>query len=149
MEVVVERLLRANGRDLEIHRVAAAANEALADGKDTMIFTSRNFAAGDADEPLKIGSIISDSLVAIVRRIDKRPAWMIAKGGITSSDVAVKGLGVKRAEVIGQAFPGVPIWLTGDNSRWPGLLYAVFPGNVGDTCTLADMIETLRNGRRV
>jgi uncharacterized protein YgbK (DUF1537 family) len=149
LEVVVDRLLSANGRDIEIHRVAAAANEALADGKDTLVFTSRNFAAGDADEALKIGSIISDSLVAIVRRIDKRPAWMIAKGGITSSDVAVKGLGVKRAEVMGQAFPGVPIWLTGDNSRWPGLLYAVFPGNVGDTCTLADMIETLRNGRRV
>jgi uncharacterized protein YgbK (DUF1537 family) len=113
-----------------------------------MIFTSRNFAAGDASEALKNGRIISDSLVAIVQRINQRPAWIIAKGGITSSDVAVKGLGVKRAEVMGQAFPGVPIWRTGDDSRWPGLLYAVFPGNVGDTGTLADLIETLRQGRR-
>jgi uncharacterized protein YgbK (DUF1537 family) len=148
LEVVIERLLSADDRDIEVHRIAAAANEALTSGKDTMIFTSRNFAAGDASEALKNGRIISDSLVAIVQRINQRPAWIIAKGGITSSDVAVKGLGVKRAEVMGQAFPGVPIWRTGDDSRWPGLLYAVFPGNVGDTGTLADMIETLRQGRR-
>jgi hydroxypyruvate isomerase/uncharacterized protein YgbK (DUF1537 family) len=149
LEVQVERLLDPNVRDAEIRQVAAAANEALTAGKDTMVFTSRKFASDDINRALEVGSIISDSLVDVVHRITERPAWIIAKGGITSADVAVKGLGIKRAEVIGQAFPGVPVWLTGADSRWPGLLYAVFPGNVGDTGTLAEMIQALRNGRRV
>jgi uncharacterized protein YgbK (DUF1537 family) len=149
LEVQVERLLDPNVRDAEVSQVAAAANEALASGKDTMVFTSRKFASADTHRALEVGRIISDSLVAVVHRITERPAWIIAKGGITSADVAVNGLGIKRADVMGQAFPGVPVWLTGDDSRWPGLLYAVFPGNVGDAGTLAEMIQTLRNGRRV
>jgi uncharacterized protein YgbK (DUF1537 family) len=90
--------------------------------------------------------VISDSLVDIVKGINDRPAWVIAKGGITSSDIATKALGVTRAEVLGQISAGVPVWLTGEDSRWPNLLYTVFPGNVGQTDTLAELIGTLRKG---
>jgi hydroxypyruvate isomerase/uncharacterized protein YgbK (DUF1537 family) len=148
VEVAVEKLLSANDRDDEVRRVATAANQSLANGKDTMVFTSRQYAVRGVSGALESGGVISDSLVDIVRRITERPAWIIAKGGITSADIAVKGLGIKRAEVMGQAFPGVPVWLTGSDCRWPEMLYAVFPGNVGNTNTLAEMIQTLRNGRR-
>jgi uncharacterized protein YgbK (DUF1537 family) len=71
---------------------------------------------------------------------------VIAKGGVTSSDIATKALGVRRAEVLGQAYAGVPVWRTGGDSRWPNLLYVVFQGNVGDADTLAGVAAGLRLG---
>jgi uncharacterized protein YgbK (DUF1537 family) len=92
---------------------------------------------------LQIGQVVSQALVDIVVRLESRPAWMIAKGGITSSDVATKGLHIKRAQVLGQAIPGVPVWVAGEGSRWPGLLYVVFPGNVGGPGAIAQMVKIL------
>ena len=51
-----------------------------------------------------------------------------SQGGITSSDLATKAMGARRAEVVGQALPGVPIWKLGEGSRHPGIPYIVFPG---------------------
>ena len=68
---------------------------------------------------------------------------MIAKGGITSSDVATRGLGVKRALVRGQLLPGVPVWRLGAEARFPGIDYVVFPGNVGSDTALADAVQQL------
>lgn len=50
-----------------------------------------------------------------------RPLFLIAKGGITSNDVAVKGLGLKRAMVLGPILPGVPVWECGEESKFPGM----------------------------
>jgi hypothetical protein len=44
-------------------------------------------------------------------RTAARPTWVVAKGGITSHDVAVHGLSIRRAEVLGQLLPGmVPVF---------------------------------------
>ena len=37
-------------------------------------------------------------------------------------------MGARRAEVVGQALPGIPIWKLGEGSRHPGIPYIVFPG---------------------
>ena len=72
-----------------------------------------------------------------------RPRFLIAKGGITSSDVGTKALHVKRAWVQGQIGPGVPVWRTGPESRFPGIPYIIFPGNVGGDTLLRDVVKTL------
>jgi uncharacterized protein YgbK (DUF1537 family) len=69
---------------------------------------------------------------------------LIAKGGITSSDLATKALGVKRALVRGQILPGIPLWEVGAESRYPGLVYVVFPGNVGGDDALVQARQKLR-----
>jgi uncharacterized protein YgbK (DUF1537 family) len=66
---------------------------------------------------------------------------LIAKGGITSSDIGVKALGVKKAVVMGQILPGVPVWMTGAESKFPGMPYVIFPGNVGDETALRTAVE--------
>ena len=99
----------------------------LAAGRDVLIYTSRTVVSGD----LETGARISAALVELVKSLTVRPRWVLAKGGITSSDIATKALGMRRAEVVGPILPGVPLWRAGDESRWPGLLYVVFPGNVG------------------
>jgi uncharacterized protein YgbK (DUF1537 family) len=83
-------------------------------------------------------------LVSTLRRLSARPRYLIGKGGITSSDLATAALGVRRARVLGQIAPGVPVWRLGPESRYPGLPYVVFPGNVGGPDALAAVIETLR-----
>ena len=72
-----------------------------------------------------------------------RPAFVVAKGGITSSDVGTKALQVKRAAVLGQIRPGIPVWRTGPESRFPGTPYIIFPGNVGEVETLKEAVEIL------
>jgi hypothetical protein len=67
-----------------------------------------------------------------VRRLTVKPSFLIAKGGITSHDTAQKGLSIATARVLGQVEPGVPVWRAGRESKFPGMNYVVFPGNVGD-----------------
>jgi uncharacterized protein YgbK (DUF1537 family) len=75
-----------------------------------------------------------------------KPAWVIAKGGITSHDVAVHALGIRRAKVLGQLLPGLvsvlhPIEAAPEITGSP---YVVFAGNVGDHTTLAYVIDVFR-----
>jgi uncharacterized protein YgbK (DUF1537 family) len=145
IEVDVVRLLDPADREAEIIRASAAANQTLAADSNVALYTSRQLAAGrSSSASLTFGEIVSQGLVAIVSGLQTRPRWMIAKGGITSSDLATHALGVRRAMVLGQALPGVPVWRTGPESRWPGLAYIVFPGNVGDPTSLAGLYSRLQ-----
>ena len=65
------------------------------------------------------------------------------KGGITSSDVGTKALAVKKANVLGQIRPGIPVWQTGEDSKFPRTPYVIFPGNVGEATTLREAVEVL------
>lgn len=46
------------------------------------------------------GERVGTALVACVSGLTERPRFLLSKGGITSSDVATQGLGMKRAQVI-------------------------------------------------
>lgn len=145
VEIEVQKLLTEAERAAEIGRVIAESEAFLSKGDDVALYTSRRLITGDsAAQSLLIGQQVSAALVAIVRGISVRPRYLVAKGGITSSDVAVKGLGVKRAMVLGQILCGVPVWETGEESRFPGLTYIVFPGNVGGPEAVANIRNSLR-----
>lgn len=145
VEVAVPALLDPAQRPAVISAAITAMNAALAAGRDTVVFTSRPLvSAADAATSLAIGCSVSEALVAIVRGLTGRPRYLIAKGGITSSDLATAALGVRRALVPGQALPGVPVWRLGPETRFPGLGYIVFPGNVGDDSALATLVARLR-----
>ena len=106
--------------------------DSLAMGQNVVLYTSRKLVEGDGDvDNLKISQAVSGALVGIVQQLEIRPRFLIAKGGITSSDIATKALGPKRAMVAGSILPGVPVWKLGDETRFPGMHYVIFPGNVG------------------
>lgn len=129
-------------REMEITQTARIADHLLSAGRDTLIMTSRELVTGSsAKENLDIGSKVSSALVEIVSRIKTRPRYLLAKGGITSSDLATKAMGARRAEVAGQALPGVPLWKLGPGSRHPNIPYIVFPGNVGGPDALAQVVK--------
>ncbi len=147
VEIDVATLLTDAQSD-EISRATAAMNDALHGGRDVVVYTSRELVTpssnvGAGDESLSIGQRVSQSLVQIVRGLAERPRYLVAKGGITSSDVATQGLGVRRALVRGQILPGVPLWSLGAESRFAGMPYVVFPGNVGGDEAVAEVVRTL------
>jgi uncharacterized protein YgbK (DUF1537 family) len=108
--------------------------------------TSRELiTSDDPAESLRIGESISTALVELVQTLQVKPAWLIAKGGITSSDVATKALGIRRAEVLGQILPGVPVWSADAGSKFPDLPYIVFPGNVGTANSLREAVDRCRS----
>jgi uncharacterized protein YgbK (DUF1537 family) len=164
--------LTAGGRTASIELDAAAAAAAGADGadgaggvaadagaraaaalarSDVLLYTSRTVVAGSAGaDSLTVARRVSGALARAVRlALAGRPAWVVAKGGITSHDVAVHGLGIRRAEVAGQLFPGLisVLWPVDAASEAIGMPYVVFAGNVGDDQTLRQVVAIL-NGER-
>ncbi|XP_042963966.1 uncharacterized protein LOC122297829 [Carya illinoinensis] len=145
IEVSVDKLAMRSGeeRKEEISRAAELADCFLRAHEDTLILTSRELITGKTpSESLEINFKVSSALVEIVRQITTKPRYILAKGGITSSDLATKALEAKCAKIVGQALPGVPLWQLGPESRHPGVPYIVFPGNVGDSKALAEVVKS-------
>lgn len=126
-----------------IESAISSTDKHISSGKDVLVMTSRTLVRGaDALSSLSIGGLMADALVKILQGIKVRPRYIVAKGGITSSDAATKGLGIKRAMVLGQAASGVPLWrCEEESSKFKGIPYVVFPGNVGGNDTLVDLVE--------
>ena len=139
-EMAIDPLL-SGGRDTArvVADAAAALDAALAAGRSAVVATERR----RRDVGLDGGRAISAALVAVAERLTARPAWMVAKGGITSYDIAARGLAMRDALVAGQLLPGVPVWIGADESRWPGMPLVVFPGNVGADDALTAVVAAL------
>ncbi|MFT6239295.1 MAG: hypothetical protein ACJAQT_001374 [Akkermansiaceae bacterium] len=121
--------------------LASDIQSSIESGKTAVLFTSRDRI--DEEDNLAISKAASQTLVKIVSAIKTRPSFLIAKGAITSSDIATQALGVKQAQVLGQILPGVPVWTIGNETLHPGLAYIIFPGNVGDETALTQAYQKL------
>jgi len=178
LEINVQDLVREDSKGRHaaeiVEKVVQQAESHLRAGRDTLVMTSRKLITGhDGLSSLAVGTKVAEALVSVMRKIEVRPRYIIAKvrihtstyrsipmdqlphpylglltrvwrkqGGITSSDAATKGLNIKRALVVGQAAPGVPLWRCDEpTSRHVGVPYVVFPGNVGGENTLAELVE--------
>jgi uncharacterized protein YgbK (DUF1537 family) len=117
-------------------------------GGDVIVHTSRLLIkTDDPAESLRIARTVSAAVVAVVNRTLKTfpPRFVIAKGGITSSDVAAHGLEIRHAIVRGPMLPGiVSLWEPVDGPA-KGIPYIVFAGNVGDDESLAQVTRKLSN----
>ncbi len=134
------------GLEAETRRTVALAEAAMQAGRTAVVYTSRTLVLPEGASPeelLAISVRISEAVTNVVGTLSFRPRFLIAKGGITSSDVGTKALAVRKARVLGQAAPGIPVWQTGEESRFPGLSYIIFPGNVGSESTLRAIVEAL------
>lgn len=146
IEVDVAQVVAGSGaRAAAVDAAVAAADEALSAGQTALLYTSREYLAGDGPgDGLDIGRSVSDALVDIVRNVGETPSFVIAKGGITSHVIAQLALELQRATVLGQILPGVSAWRASDGS--PPLPYVVFPGNVGGE---ADLLNAIRLAGRI
>lgn len=132
--------------NIELQRIISEVEQTISKGQTTVVYTGRKrFDVGSEEESLKVSVKISEAITSIVDKITVQPSFIIAKGGITSSDVGTKGLHVKKANVLGQIKPGIPVWQTGAESKFPYMPYIIFPGNVGTETTLREIVEDLDN----
>ena len=130
--------------ETEVNRCLEREEECIKAGKTVCCYTTRVLITadtGDKEDELRLSVKISDAVQSLVGRLKATPAFVIAKGGITSSDVGTKALAVKKANVLGQIRPGIPVWQTGEESRFPMTPYVIFPGNVGEITTLREAVE--------
>lgn len=130
----------------EIRRCVKEEEQAILEGKTAVCYTRRKLLSfqGDTKEEALLRSLkISEGVQGLVSGLSVSPAFLIAKGGITSSDIGKKALKVRRAEVMGQILPGIPVWKTGPESRFPEIPYVIFPGNVGSETDLRRAVEIL------
>lgn len=131
----------------EQKRVQDEVNKSILSGKTVAVYTERerlDLGENKKEEELLLSVKISNAVTEIVKQLKTRPKFIIAKGGITSSDIGTNGLGVKQAVVAGQIAPGIPVWYTGEDSRFPRLPYIIFPGNVGTNYTLKEIVAQLK-----
>ncbi|MDR7161982.1 four-carbon acid sugar kinase family protein [Arthrobacter sp. BE255] len=146
VEIDVEKLL-GESADSYLDQTVDTVVEALRGG-DVIVHTSRLLIKTDSPaESLRIARTVSAAVVAVVNRTLKTfpPRFVIAKGGITSSDVAAHGLEIRHAIVRGPMLPGiVSLWEPVDGPA-KGIPYIVFAGNVGDDQSLADVTRKLSN----
>ena len=146
LEFHVNRFFQEGGLEKEVEETLAAAQEAILEGVTAVVYTSRQLLApehADKEQLLAASVEISRALTSIVAKLTVKPFFILAKGGITSSDVGTKGLSVKKAMVMGQIKAGIPVWLTGPESKFPNTPYIIFPGNVGEVSTLREIVEEL------
>jgi uncharacterized protein YgbK (DUF1537 family) len=146
-----------------LQEIIHSASQYLQDGRDVLVMTSRDIVTMEFTDAtssqsdsrltnLEINTLTANALVYILRHLTVCPRYLLAKGGVTSSDAATAGIGLKRARVLGQAAPGVPVWLSqaeedfksleqgGREVKWTQLPLIVFPGNVGQESSLAEMV---------
>lgn len=145
IEIDVEKLLAETEAAAHLDQTVDAVVEALRGG-DVIVHTSRLLIkTDDAAESLRIARTVSAAVVAVVNRTLKTfpPRFVIAKGGITSSDVAAHGLEIRHGIVRGPMLPGiVSLWEPVDGPA-KGIPYIVFAGNVGDDDSLAQVTRKL------
>jgi uncharacterized protein YgbK (DUF1537 family) len=150
LELDVAKLLDGATRDRHVQDItkrAAAHMANTGETADVVIRTSRQLVTGtDAADSLVIARTVSAALVKAVHDVvaTVRPKFVVAKGGITSSDVATVGLEITRAWSRGTLLPGmVSLWepISGLAQSIP---YIVFAGNVGSDDALLEVVTALR-----
>lgn len=152
LELDVQRVLAGDASGLVAELTAEAVGQLASN--DVCIVTSRTRIDGTTPQAsLEIARSVSTALVGAVAAIQSSVplAWVVAKGGITSHDTATRGLGINRAIVAGQLFPGkASLWTAVSDVGDPvGMSYVVFPGNVGDDGSLAEAVQLLRADRHL
>ena len=159
LKALVEQHSAARIVEIDVEKLLGGDSEGYLDGivgdvveslhsADVILHTSRLLIkTDDAAESLRIARTVSAAVVAVVNRTLKTfpPRFVIAKGGITSSDVAAHGLEIRHAIVRGPMLPGiVSLWEPVDGPA-KGIPYIVFAGNVGDDESLAQVTRKLSN----
>lgn len=144
IEIDVERIL--NDDTTQAEELLARAAKLYEAGITPVFYTSRReVRCDDVAKRQALGTKISRFLVELVRTLPFRPDFLVSKGGITSHDILTHSLEVKIARVAGQAAAGIPTICTTAESRFPEMLYVIFPGNVGAVETLREVVARLKS----
>lgn len=144
IEIDIPKILRLSDTETFTTQIAQEIDQTLVSGRSIILYTSRDLVSAQTKlEKQHIGQKVSKIITDIIQQIQIQPSFLLTKGGITSSDIATQGLGIKRAMVLGQVIKGVPVWQLGSETKFPNSIQIIFPGNVGQDSSLADIVNKL------
>lgn len=126
--------------EAEGERVARVAEVAAAVRRLGIVASDRR--RDGAHNTLDHGERVMTALTTATSRLRGGTDVVVAKGGITSAEIARVGLGARTATVLGQVLPGVSAWRV-ETPEGGEKLYIVVPGNVGDPSTLVDVLAAV------
>ena len=144
VELRVRNLENRESAEKEIQAVADSINKNLAAGTTTAVYTTREILTLPGGDFRQTAAQTMQALCRVAEKTERKPGFVIAKGGITSIEVARTALGARQAFAIGQILPGVPVVRLSGETKWTGIPYVVFPGNVGDDTSLLKAVQVLR-----
>ena len=121
--------------------VAAEVLESLETQALVILATER--VRRSTDNTLEHGEKVMAALVGAARLVAPSVDVVVAKGGITSAQIARDSLGATSAQVRGQVLAGVSVWSLATATSAHGTLYVVVPGNVGGDDTLVKVAAAL------
>ncbi len=140
----VDSLLDPEKKVPYLKSIAEKIDRRLGNDQLAIVYTSRKLRKGsNSQSSLEIGRMVADGLNSLAGQVRTRPRFIIAKGGITSSEIAGHSCGAAQARIMGQIEVGVPFWILRDGSKFPQLPYVVFPGNVGDNDALLNVLRKM------
>lgn len=119
---------------------AERAREQLRTGGLAIVSTERH--RRQEHNTLRHGELVMRALTVAVRALVPDVQAVVAKGGITSAELARTGVGATRARVRGQVLPGVSVWDL-VSAEGEDRLYVVVPGNVGGPDALVEVLAAL------
>src|SRR6056297_269716 len=125
-------------------------HRALSEKKSALLYLQRSQRPKESgqDTLQGTGQKITDFFCRCVGELEIEPAFVLAKGGITSHEVLKKGLKVASARVAGQVMPGVPAIQMEPGHPFAGMYYMIFPGNVGADESLAEVVALLSGTKK-
>lgn len=141
-EVILDPLLLAEESQNLLKKISGDINR----GQTVLIYTSRtvvNAPLNQKQTDLEIALLIGNALTELIENLEVIPAYLITKGGITSSDILTKALIINHATVRGQIKPGIPVWQSVTPPKFNQLPCIIFPGNVGHVTTLDEIVKAL------
>ncbi len=116
------------------------ARELLARDRLAIVATTRSV-NGTVLSP-EAGMRIARRLAFAVDRLRNASDVLLSKGGITSAVNVQVGLHADRAQIVGPVAPGISLWRVSEGNGHDRPVI-VFPGNVGDPYTLAELVDRL------
>ena len=110
--------------EAEIRRVIKEAEDTISSGRTAAVYTKRerfDLNTGNKEDELRLAVKISDAVTRIISDLSVRPTLLLPK---EASPPAILELKIKSKKSVGpgQILHGVPVWLTGEESKFPACL---------------------------
>ncbi len=146
IEVDVVRCQQPENRDEFLLEIQQAIATAFSKELTPVIYTNRNFQSQATQaKQLLFGEAITQFLLEIVRHLPTNLGFIVSKGGNTSNRLLSHGLDLAKVQLLGQILAGCClVQTTATHDQFPELPIVLFPGNVGDRHSLAQVYQRLQ-----
>ncbi len=128
-------------RDRQINDATYAIEIALQIGLTPVVYT--DFDTGENAVSAMPDRTVSEGLAAIIRRLRRRPAFMVVAGGVTAIGIA-RMLGFGSEAPFGEIRPGIPVLRLNPKGQFPSLPFVPLQEKKAEISSISGIVRELR-----